>query len=108
MSVGSGYTAEGQITGKEKFGGIQIEVVPSYQKLNMMSFSYENQEGTWTHIVEAQTPRDYRLEGGSKIAMVPNPPTFSRPARIHDYFSESEIINGMQCLVLKVSFMPVW
>lgn len=30
--MGSGYSVEGQITGKEKFGGLQIEVIPSYRR----------------------------------------------------------------------------
>jgi hypothetical protein len=103
--VGSGYTLEGQITGEEKFGGIQIEVVPSYQKINMMSFSYGNREGGRTHITESQTPREYGLEGGSKIAMLPNPPTFSRIARICDLLDKDEI-DEMQFLVLKVDLLP--
>jgi hypothetical protein len=108
VPVGGGYTVEGQITGNENFGGIQVEVIPSYQKVNMMMFSYESQDATRTHILEAQTPRDYKLEGGSKIAMVPNPPTFSRPPRIRDFYNEDEIVDGMQCLVLMVSQLPVW
>lgn len=28
MPLGEGYTVEGQLTGKEKFGGIQIQVIP--------------------------------------------------------------------------------
>jgi len=30
--VGAGYTVEGQITGEEKFGGLQIEVIPVYRQ----------------------------------------------------------------------------
>lgn len=30
--MGSGYSVEGQVTGKEKFGGLQIEVIPSYRR----------------------------------------------------------------------------
>jgi hypothetical protein len=101
-SVGGGYTVEGQIAGKEKFGGIQIEVVPSYQNINTMSFSYEIEKGRRRQIAEAQTPRDCGLEGGSKIAMMPYPPTFSRIARLRDFY-DGEIAGEGQYLVLKVS-----
>ena len=103
MSVGGGYTVEGQITGEENFGGIQIEVIPSYKKLDRMRFSYETEEGMRKNIEEAQTPRDYGLVGGSKISVVPNPPVFVRPTRIRDFYSEGEVGGGVQCLLLKVS-----
>ncbi|KAF3407965.1 hypothetical protein DPV78_000617 [Talaromyces pinophilus] len=32
MPMGSGYTTEGQKTGQERYGGIQIEVIPEYQR----------------------------------------------------------------------------
>lgn len=103
VSVGGGYTVEGQITGEENFGGIQIEVIPSYKKLDRMSFSYETEEGMRRNVEEAQTPRDYGLVGGNKISVVPNPPTFVRPTKIRDFYSEGEEGGGVQCLLLKVS-----
>ena len=103
VAVGGGYTVEGQITGEENFGGIQIEVIPSYKKLNRMRFSYETEEGMWRNIEEAQTPRDYGLVGGSKIFAVPNPSAFVRPTKIRDFYSEGEVGGGVQCLLLKVS-----
>lgn len=99
--MGGGYTVEGQITGKETFGGIQIEVVPSYQKIGTMSFSCEIENGTRRQISEAQTPRDCGLEGGSRIAMVPNLPTFPRLARICD-FCDGKVDGGKEYPVLKV------
>lgn len=103
VAVGGGYTVEGQITGEENFGGIQIEVIPSYKKLNRMRFSYETEEGMRRNIEEAQTPRDYGLVGGSKISAVPNPSAFVRPTKIRDFYSEGEVGGGVQCLLLKVS-----
>ena len=103
VSVGGGYTVEGQITGEENFGGIQIEVIPSYKKLDRMSFSYETEEGIRRNIKEAQTPRGYGLVGGSKISVVPNPSAFVRSTKIRDFYSEGEVGGEVQCLLLKVS-----
>jgi len=101
--VGGGYTVEGQITSEEKFGGIQLEVTPSHKKVGTMRFSHQNQEGMRIDVVEAHTPQYYGLTEGSKIDMVPNPPTFMRPARICDFYNEGETTGATQCLELKAS-----
>ena len=98
MPVGSGYTIEGQVTGKERFGGFQMEIVPSYKKFRAVEFSYQNRNGFWNPMWEGATPRDRQLEGGDKITMVP-----TRPVQIRDLLSDGEIIDEMQYLVLKAS-----
>ena len=96
--MGSGYTVEGQVTGEEKFGGIQIEVTPSYRKRGC-AFWYmaENNRSRKTVIPEDSTPRGQRLERGSTIYMkLPR----SRPARLSDFFESREQLAEIDCLTL--------
>ena len=80
--MGSGYTVEGLVTGEEKFGGIQIEVTPSYHKHGCL-FWYMTESGR-SMIPEDGTPRGQGLEGGSTIYMeLPR----SRPAKLSDFSS---------------------
>jgi hypothetical protein len=89
--VGSGYTVEGQKTGQEKFGGLQIEIVPSYQtKLRtwqlaptkqdrrVVSFDYSKS------LDEEKTPSELGLEVGVKIRLYPSHPTYRAPCQISD------------------------
>ena len=102
--MGSGYTVEGQVTGEEKFGGIQIEVTPSYRKRDFV-FWYmgENDRSCKTAIPEDSTPRGQGLKGGSTICMeLPR----SRPAELSDFFESREQLAEIGCLVLN-AIMPV-
>jgi hypothetical protein len=88
--VGSGYTVEGQKTGEEKHGGLQIEIIPSYQN-NLRAWLREPLEGTtsasidWSNTLDEQkTPSELRLNPGAKIRSYPANPTYSVPYEISD------------------------
>ena len=101
--MGSGYTVEGQVTGEEKFGGIQIEVTPSYRKRDCV-FWYMGENGRpWkTAIPEYSTPRGQSLKEGSTIYMeLPR----SRPAELSDFFESREQLAEIDCLALN-AIMP--
>ncbi|KAL3431832.1 hypothetical protein BDV09DRAFT_206421 [Aspergillus tetrazonus] len=80
-AVGSGYTVEGQVSGKEKFGGIQIEVIPSYER-DTHTFGYSTEQGRVKYAAEHDTPGDYALKDGDKVAMALKPSTFRGQARL--------------------------
>jgi hypothetical protein len=67
--VGAGYTPEDQVSGKEKFGGIQIEVIPSYEQYTH-AFRYST-EGRVKYAAEYDTPGDYALKDGDRVTMAP-------------------------------------
>ena len=100
--MGSGYTVEGQVTGEEKFGGIQIEVTPSYRRRGC-SFWYMSRYGK-SPIPEGSTPREQELEGGSAIYMELRR---SRPARLSDFFESRELLAEIDRLTLR-GLMPSW
>ncbi|KAL4774496.1 hypothetical protein BDW60DRAFT_205069 [Aspergillus nidulans var. acristatus] len=64
MPLGAGYTPEDQVSGKEKFGGIQIEVIPSYEQYTH-AFRYST-EGRVKYAAEYDTPGDYALKDGDR------------------------------------------
>ena len=82
--VGSGYTVEGQKTGEEKFGGLQIEIVPSYEKelrtWKLQNVSFENSRG----LDEQKTPSELKLNPGVKLRCYPSRPTYWAPFQISD------------------------
>lgn len=81
-TVGSGYTVEGQITGQEKFGGLQIEVIPSYHKLDSAKFRIPPS----SEVLDLdKTPRELGLLEGDAISMEPVPSKFHRPAKLSDF-----------------------
>ena len=96
--MGSGYTVEGQVTGEEKSGGIQIEVTPSYRKHGYVFwYMAENGRSRKTMISEDSTPRGQSLGGGSTIYMeLPK----SRPAKLSDFFETREQLAEIDCLIL--------
>ncbi|KAL4997886.1 hypothetical protein BDV10DRAFT_201560 [Aspergillus recurvatus] len=100
-TVGSGYTVEGQVSGKEKFGGIQIEVIPSYERYTH-AFSYSTEKGFVEYAAEHNTPRDYALKDGDKVIMAPEPSTFRGQARLCDFLDDGEGFEGIESLHLKV------
>jgi hypothetical protein len=89
--VGSGYTVEGQKTGEEKFGGLQIEIVPSFEPQlrtwlpepigrDTMPDSFD-----WPSVLDEQkNPSELKLNPGTKIRSYPSPPTYSAPYQISD------------------------
>ena len=92
--MGSGYTVEGQKTGEEKFGGLQIEIIPSFQK-NLRVWLRDPTDGTeqmatsasfdWSNILnEQKTPSELMLNPGAKIRSYPPAPTYPVPYEISD------------------------
>ena len=73
MPLGSGYTVEGQVTGQETFGGVQIEVFPEYRsdfKVSTKSSAAEDGEmkdEIWTKDELIRTPSEAGLAVGSSF-----------------------------------------
>jgi hypothetical protein len=99
--VGSGYTVEGQKTGEEKHGGLQIEIIPRLQpelrvwmksagipidpeKFPELSLSPSHR------LEERKTPRHLGLAPGEKIRSYP-PLAFKKmPCSVSDIVSGGE------------------
>jgi hypothetical protein len=81
--VGAGYTVEGQKTGEEKFGGLQIEIIPSYER-GLRTWQLEpTGQGRSTvlfdeskNLDERKTPSELKLNPGVKIRSYPSRPTY--------------------------------
>ena len=101
IAVGSGYTVEGQISGKETFGGIQIEVIPSYE-CNSYTFKYRDEQGKHVEMAENSTPRKRGLKNGDMVKMTNVSTTFRDPAKICDLLDDGESLDGIQRLHLMV------
>ncbi|KAL4818499.1 hypothetical protein BDW67DRAFT_182658 [Aspergillus spinulosporus] len=101
MPLGSGYTVEGQVSGKEKFGGIQIEVIPSYER-DTHTFRYSTEQGRVKYAAEHDTPGDYALKDGDKVTMAPKPSTFKGQARLCDFLDAGESFEEIESLHLKI------
>ena len=96
--MGSGYTVEGQVTGEEKFGGIQIEVTPSYRERGCVFwYMAENGRSRKTMISKDSTPRGQSLEGGSTVYMELSR---FRSAKLSDFFESREQLAETDCLTL--------
>ena len=71
LIVGSGYSVEGQITGKENFGGLQIEVIPSYRRgLKVWGHAIkpgEPEQVDFEHLDEYKTPARLGLKPFDKL-----------------------------------------
>lgn len=69
--MGSGYSVEGQITGEEKFGGLQVEVIPSYRRhLKMWGLAPkpgEPKQVDFGHRAEYHTPASLGLKPSDKL-----------------------------------------
>jgi hypothetical protein len=90
--VGSGYTVEGQKTREEKFGGLQIEIIPSYETgLRTYLLEASVSESTTEPFVELKildeqkTPSELKLTPGAKIRSYPSSPTYYAPYEICDF-----------------------
>jgi hypothetical protein len=89
--VGSGYTVEGQKTREEKFGGLQIEIIPSYETrlrtyLLEATVSPTTAPFDWSKILDEQkTPSELKLTPGTKIRSYPSNPTYCAPYEICDF-----------------------
>lgn len=89
--MGSGYTTEGQKTGQEKYGGLQIEVIPEYQR-GLRTWLPDNLTGAFMKDIldgilyhglsEISTPLELHLQHGQKIRSYPPSLTFEKPIEI--------------------------
>lgn len=97
--MGSGYTVEGQKTGKETHGGLQIEVIPSFEK-NLRTWikspdsslsSTELQDQLLYHrLYEYKTPRELGLVVGDKMRLYPKKAFDVVPCILSDVIKEKE------------------
>jgi hypothetical protein len=89
--VGAGYTVEGQKTGEERFGGIQIEIDHSYERgLRTWQLEHAGQGGKTVvfdeskNLDERKTPSELRLSPGAKMRSYPSSPTYWAPYQISE------------------------
>ena len=92
LEVGSGYTIEGQKTGKENIGGLQIEVTPAYKSALKIWFrDSDNEPGVITPsqgLHEQSTPADNDIKPGNKLRVHPVPPLHEVPYNISDLVAD--------------------
>ena len=90
--MGAGYTVEGQKTGEEKYGGLQIEIIPSYQQRSRV-WLQEPPNGVEPEITRASfewpntldefmTPSELKLNPGDTIRCYPASPTYEEPLKL--------------------------
>lgn len=82
LLVGKNYTVEGQLTKQEKFGGIQIEVIPS-RSFSQKQFWY-GMPGQ-TPCIPPSSPKMVNLKAGDCITMSDSEKT-ERPMQLGDSF----------------------
>jgi hypothetical protein len=102
-TVGSGYTVEGQVTGKEKFGGFQIEVTPIYRRCHSTSFWDPSKNPVHEH----KTPENLGLVEGSFLLMAPAGKEF-RPIKLSDFLRPGEVPASVKLLRLEVCATCLW
>ncbi|KAJ5153031.1 uncharacterized protein N7482_009509 [Penicillium canariense] len=93
MPLGSGYTVEGQKTGEEKHGGLQIEVIPAYRRgshkwLTMTEEQALRNRGLYLN--ETKTPNELGLHTGAKLRAYPPVPTYRKPVEVGDLLKETD------------------
>ncbi len=100
--MGKGYTVEGQVTGEEKFGGLQIEVVPSYEGFDQKRFARKSKTD-WETLAQRRTPRSYHLRHGDRLSMTtPDAPPKWRLHQIRDFFDQLIPEEDMTHVTLQV------
>jgi hypothetical protein len=102
-TVGSGYTVEGQVTGKEKFSGFQIEVTPSYGRRGSTNFWDPSRD----LVQEYKTPENLGLVEGSFLLMAPAQKEF-RPIKLSDFLRPGEVPASVKLLRLEASATCLW
>ncbi|KAK2767454.1 hypothetical protein FQN54_003610 [Arachnomyces sp. PD_36] len=86
MPLGAGYTVEGQKTGEEKHGGLQIEIIPAYQ-IGLKVWLPEATEDETVETIDSYrrrfdeqwTPSELGLSHGSKIRAFASDPKYFPP-----------------------------
>lgn len=92
-AVGSGYTVEGQKTGEEKHGGLQIEIIPAYpQKAQKWLAATEEEalQDPGLYLDESKTPAQLGLEAGTQVRVYPSPPTYGKSVEVGDLYRVKE------------------
>ncbi|THC94159.1 hypothetical protein EYZ11_006367 [Aspergillus tanneri] len=105
MPLGAGYTVEGQVTGKEKFGSIQIEVIPPYKDRNCYTFTHTSEQGLPIAMSELNTPRDYHLKHGDEVVMALNPSGLMGYPRVCDFLDDDETLEQIESLCIKAGYV---
>lgn len=87
MPYGSGYSVEHQVTGMETVGGLQFEVIPTYDKKVFFSRQrlFETMESSLDIFA---TPRDLGLHPGDTVYMLREKRMEKRPVLLRDLLSE--------------------
>ena len=90
--VGAGYTIEGQKTGEEKFGGLQLEITPAYRRDLKSWYPATEQQSTKLSSVrmldENTSPLANSLRPGDMLRVHPRPLTRIVPLTIYDLVSK--------------------
>lgn len=89
VPVGSGYTIEGQKTGEEKHGGLQIKIIPAYQRKAqkwLVATEEEALKNYGLYLDGSKTPAKLGLKPGAKVRVYPSPPIYGTPVEVGDLF----------------------
>ncbi|OAG42872.1 hypothetical protein AYO21_02823 [Fonsecaea monophora] len=96
MPLGSGYTVEGQKTGEEKHGGLQIEIIPAFQE-RLRTWA-KDQTGDisasdleYGRLNEHSTPRQLGLGVGNTIRLYPEKAVEYVPATVADMVGGAQV-----------------
>eukprot|EP01043_Picozoa_sp_COSAG02_P026052 COSAG02_NODE_1489_length_12365_cov_22.798793_5_plen_1063_part_00 len=68
MPLGCGYTVEGQVTGDEKWGGLQLEAYP-LMRTDAEWWSTSEQDRRKSHLPQCRTPSELGLKIGATIML---------------------------------------
>jgi hypothetical protein len=101
--VGQGYTVEGQKTGEEKFGALQIEVIPDFEE-DLRYWTRAPREATEPRqpdlaglilpmLNDQRTPFELSLRSGDKLRSYPRNPIQTVPLTISDLVPPSTHIH---------------
>ncbi|KAH3745097.1 Ubiquitin-60S ribosomal protein L40 [Pelomyxa schiedti] len=84
MPLGSGYTVEGQLTGREQVGGLEIRLYPRVSK-DFEAFSIGKPEADSRVPLDiTKTPRELGLQEGDLVCLESQEFERQRPARLGD------------------------
>ncbi|KAH3745317.1 ubiquitin multi-domain protein [Pelomyxa schiedti] len=84
MPLGSGYTVEGQLTGKEEVGGLEIRVYPKMLR-HFEAFAIGKPEAdSRVRLDITKTPRELGLQEGDLVCLKSREFERTRPARLAD------------------------
>lgn len=106
--VGSGYTVEGQKTGEEKHGGIQLEIIPSYTRGLRNWLKEETPEvlnDPYAFLDELRTPEQLGLKTGDKILSYAEEAFYSRPHTVGDLILQDSSGHDIDPISVKVRFI---